>query len=229
MSNKEVVKEDSVDFEPMTMFIVEAVRRIESLFGPAFTKMIAKYALEFHSEKTSDPTPANINDLEEVTKYIMETKSKYPRGYNSLIFGIAMAEKKFEGASGSGSKNIAYNVIKKMIEDSGVLEQLKGKTEDIFEALKEHMKLLSATKIGVPQRVVRESDSVILDEMFENCPHKDVCRKMVEEGVTRMVGGQECVALIGNTAGVSIITGKPLDYKLDTFDQPHCVGRIFEI
>ncbi len=51
----------------------------------------------------------------------------------------------------------------------------------------------------------------------------------ISGGVTRTIGGMECINLITLDAQAEIITKKQLDYKLDGFDEPHRKGRIYEL
>lgn len=228
LESEERVYKENLDPDVIAAFISAAIKVIDSLFGPAFTRMIIRYALEFESEKTGEKPPENIQNIEEVVQYITELREKYPRFYNCLIYGIAKAEKLFEGSTASGAKNLAYNAIRKIIEDSGLLNEVKGKIPKIYEALIRYVEIADSLKATTPQRIVNESEKVILQEM-KGCPWKDACKAMVKEGITRMTGGYECVVLIANSAALSLVSGKPVDYKLDIFDKPKCVGRIFEI
>ncbi len=228
MESDRILVKEIFDPDIVAMFIASAVRVIEALFGPAFTKMISKYALEFESEKTGEKPPENIENIDEVIKYITECRDKYPRVYNCLIYGIAKAEKIFEGSTASGAKNLAYNAIKKIIEDSGLLNEVKGKIPNIYKALVRYIEIADIVKATSPQQVVNESEKVIFEEM-EGCTWKDACKAMTKEGITRISGDQECVVLIANSAALSLVSGKPVDYKLEKFDNPTCKGRIFEI
>lgn len=219
---------ENFDPDVITAFISAAIKVIDSLFGPAFTRIISRYALEFESEKTGEKPPENIPNIDEVVNYITECREKYPRFYNCLIYGIAKAEKMFEGSTASGAKNLAYNAIRKIIEDSGLLNEVKGKIPNIYEALIRYVEIADGLKATSPQRIVKESEKVIIEEM-EGCPWKDACKAMDREGITRMTGDQECVVLIANSAALSLVSGKPIDYKLEIFDKPNCKGRIFEI
>jgi len=220
--------EENLDPDVLAAFIGGAVKVIDSLFGPAFTRMISRYALEFESQKTGEEPPENILSVDEVINYLKERRERYPKFYNSLIYGIAKTEKMFEGSTASGAKNLASNAIKKMIEEVGLLNEVKGKIPNIYEALMRFIEITKSLKAASPQRIVKESEKVILLEM-EGCPWKDACEAMEREGITRLTGDPECVVLIANSAGVSLVSGKPVDYKLEIFNEPNCKGRIFEI
>jgi len=226
-SVEKVVKEN-FDPEIVAMFIKEAVRVIGDLFGSAFVKSIINYALEMESEKIGEKKPENINNIDEAFEYFKEHRDKYPNFFNCFIYGIAKAEKMFEGSTASGAKNLAQTAIRKIIDSSGLLNEVKGKILNIYEALLRYIEIVDIVRATTPQRIVNQSEKVIFQEIGE-CPWKDSCKAMEKEGITRMTGGPECVVLITNSAAVSLISGKLVDYKLDKFNQPNCQGRIFEI
>ena len=58
----------------------------------------------------------------------------------------------FEEALGSGAKSVAYNVILKVISDSGVLDSLEGKTEDVYESLSNYLEMSVAINLAVSQK-----------------------------------------------------------------------------
>jgi hypothetical protein len=61
-----------------------------------------------------------------------------------------------------------------------------------------------------------------------NCIYADACAAFEKEGISRLIGGSECIFLIVTAVGAEIITQKHLDYKLDKFDESERRGRIFE-
>lgn len=227
-STEKVVKEN-FDPEIVAMFIKEAVRVIGDLFGPAFVKSILNYALEMESQKIGEKKPEYIKNIDEAFEYLKEHRDKYPNFFNCFIYGIAKAEKMFEGSTASGAKNLAQTAIRKIIDSSGLLNEVKGKISNIYEALLRYIEIVDTVRVTTPQRIVNQSEKVIFQEIMEDCPWKDSCKAMEKEGITRVTGEPECVVLITNSAAVSLISGKLVDYKLDKFNQPNCEGRIFEI
>ncbi|MBS7250479.1 MAG: hypothetical protein KIH08_07800 [Candidatus Freyarchaeota archaeon] len=229
LESTEKVVNENFDPEILAMFIKEAVRVIGDLFGQAFVKSILNYALEMESEKIGEKKPEDINNIDEAFEYLKEHRDKYPNFFNCFIYGIAKAEKMFEGATASGAKNLAQTAIRKIIDSSGLLSEVKGKISNIYEALLRYIEIVDVVRATTPQRIVNQSEKVIFQEITGDCPWKDGCIAMEKEGITRMSGGPECVVLITNSAAVSLISGKLVDYKLDKFNRPNCQGRIFEI
>lgn len=200
----------------------EAVAR---MFGPVFTKNTIKYTLEFEAEKLGENPPENIETLEGAVEYIQKNIDRYPDGVCSIVYGMAKSERMLEGYSASGSKRMAFNAVKKVMEESGMLSSLQGSTDQIFDAIVKFHELNSLLKVIPPNRFVREENGAKM--IVKNCTCKDACRKLAQEDFSRIVGGKECIILINHCAAAEIITGKRCDYTLEKFDQPTCEGKIY--
>jgi hypothetical protein len=221
-----------VESEPDSQTIVlvgkTAVEETAKLYGPIFTRMASEYALKFEAEKLKERPPENIRDLEAVTNYIIANLGRYPQGYNSLIYGIGKADSKLQGSTGIGARRAAYSAIKSILESSGLLNSIIGTTEDAFEAIYKAEELNKEIKTAVPARYIRgENNQVIV--IVPNCYYKDACNAFVKEGISRIVGGSECIYLIVTNAEAEIITKKQFDYRIDEFGKSECRGRIFEV
>jgi hypothetical protein len=189
--------------------------------------MVSEYALQFEAEKLKEKPPQNIQGLDQVTDYINANLNRYPRGYCSLLYGIAKADSKFWGSTGAGARRAAYSAMKSIFESSGLLNNMIGKTKDSMEAIYLNEKMNKELKTASPARYIRgENNQVIV--VVPNCFYMDACAAIVKEGISRMIGGSECVFLIVTTVGVEIVTEKHLDYRLDKFKEDECRGKIFE-
>ena len=221
-----------VDSEPNAQIILAsakgAVEETSKIYGPIFSRMVWEHALEFEVETLKEKPPESIEGLDGVIDYIVANLEKYPRGYCSLIYGIGKAESKLEGAMASGAKRAAYTAMKSLIATSGLLDNVIGSTDDLFEALKTFVEIEKAMQTASPLHLVRE-DSERVSMAVPECPYKDACRALASEGISRMFGGSECMMLIGLTAAAEIITEKTYDYKLDKFDNPDCTGKIYSV
>jgi hypothetical protein len=227
-NGNEIIVESDADPTFAVSLIKIMAEDTAKLYGPIFTRMVSEYALQFEAEKLKEKPPQNIQGLEAVANYITRNLERYLRGYCSLLYGIGKTESILEGSSGPGSKRSAYSITKTILQSSGMLNNLIGTTEDIFEALDKFEKAQEATKTATPLRFIKGENNQVT-KISNNCSFKDVCRALAKEGVSRLVGGKECVTLIAHTAAVEIITKKTFDYKLDEFDKPECKGRIFEV
>ncbi|MFB0563030.1 MAG: hypothetical protein ACETWM_17665 [Candidatus Lokiarchaeia archaeon] len=220
--------ESEPDSQTIVLVGKTAVEETAKLYGPIFTRMVSVYALQFEAEKLKERPPENIRDLEAVTNYIIANLDRYPRGYNSLIYGIGKADSKLQGSTGIGARRAAYSAIKSILESSGLLNSIIGTTEDAFEAIYKAEELNKEIKTAVPARYIRgENNQVIV--IVPNCSYKDACNAFVNEGISRIVGGAECIYLIVTNAEAEIITKKQLDYKIEEFGKSECRGRIFEV
>ncbi|MEM3586700.1 MAG: hypothetical protein QXO71_05185, partial [Candidatus Jordarchaeaceae archaeon] len=215
------------DAQITVLFAKSAVKEMEKIYGPLFTRMVAEYALEFEAKKLKEEPPPKIQGLDQVTNYIIANLDRYPRGYCALFYGIAKTEKNLEGSLGSGSRRAVYNAMKAIIESSGVFNSIIGSTEDLFEAAAKASELMKANNIGISVRWIRSENALVM--VVPDCPYKDACREYVNEGISRMVGGLECTTLNSQSVISEVITKKRFDFKLDEFDKPECRGRVFEV
>ncbi|MFB0561978.1 MAG: hypothetical protein ACETWM_12315 [Candidatus Lokiarchaeia archaeon] len=227
-SMDEIFVEGEPDGQAVVLFAKGAIEETAKIYGPIFTRLVSKYALEFEAEKLGENPPENIEGLEDVSNYILANQDRYPRGYCAIIYGVGKAEAELQGSMGSGAKRSAWSAMRSMLESSGLLNNLVGTTEDVLEAIDKFNEIGKQIKTVVTVHFIRgESDEV--KEVVPDCSFKGACKALVNEGISRVLGGMECMSLIANTAVAGIITKKNLDYKLDKFDTPECRGRIFEV
>jgi hypothetical protein len=227
-SKNEFIVECEPDSQIFVLVAKTAVEETAKIYGPIFTRMVSEYALKFEADKLKESPPENVQGLEAVTNYILANLNRYPKGYNSLIYGIAKAESKLQGSTGAGAKRAAYIATKAAMEGSGLLNSLIGTTEDMFEAIHKAEELNKAIKTAVSGRYIRgENNRIIV--VVPNCIFKDACNALVKERISRIVGGTECIFLITTNAEGEIVTKKHLDYRLEEFGEPNCKGIIFEL
>ncbi|WXG39806.1 MAG: hypothetical protein WED07_03105 [Candidatus Freyarchaeum deiterrae] len=227
-SKNEYVVECEPDSQTVLFAAKTAVEETSKLYGPIFTRMVSEYALKFEARMLKEKPPENIQGLDAVTNYITANLNRYPRGYNALIYGIARADSKLQGSTGSGSRRAAYSGMKSVLEGSGLLNGVIGTTEDIFEANCKSLEIFKAIKTAVTSRHIRGKNNQVIVAV-PNCAYKDACEALLNEGISRLVGGMECIYLILTIFGPEIITKKHLDYKLEELDKPECKGRMFEV
>nr|MDO8080963.1 hypothetical protein [Candidatus Freyarchaeota archaeon] len=227
-SENEFTIEGEFDSQTGIIFTKIAAEETAKLYGPIFKRMASKYALEFEAEKLNEKPSENIQGLDEVTNYVIANLDRYPGGLCSLVYGVFKADFKLQGSTGAGAKRAAYGAMKSIIMSSGMLNSIVGTTEDVFEACKKFTGTVKSTKVVIPMRLTRgENNQVTV--VYPDCLFKEACRALLNEGLSRAVGGLECVALILLNAGVEIITKKTFDYMLDEFDEPECRGRVREV
>jgi hypothetical protein len=220
--------ESEPDSQTIVLVAKTAVEETAKLYGPIFTRMVSEYALQFEAEKLKESPPESIQGLEAVTNYILANLNRYNRGYDSLIYGIAKAESKLQGSTGAGAKRAAYSAMKSILESSGLLNNIIGTTGDVYGAIYKAEELNKEIKTAVSAHYIRgENNQVTI--VVPNCAYKDACEALLNEGISRVVGGSECIYLIVTNAEAEIVTKKHLDYKIDEFGKLECKGRIFEL
>ncbi|GEM_PF-904737 len=220
--------EGELDSRTIVFVAKTAVEETAKLYGQIFARMVSEYALQFEAKKLGEKPPENISGLGAVTDYILANLDRYPKGFNALIYGIGKAESKLQGSTGAGSRRAAYSAMKYIMESSGMLSSIVGTTKDIFEAIYKAEEINKEIKTAVSARYIREKNNQVI-EVVPNCPFRDACSAIIDEGIGRLVGGSECICLITTNAEAEIITKKQLDYKIEEFGKSECRGRIFEV
>ncbi len=223
----EFVIEGEPDNQTILLVAKTAAEETAKLYGSSFISMVSEYALHFEAEKLKEKPPQNIQGLDQVTNYILQNLNRYPRGYCALLYGIAKADIKFWGSTGAGARRAAYSAMKSILESSGLLKGTIGKTKDPFEAIRMNEKINQELGTASSASYIRGENNQVIT-VVPNCIYIDACTAFEKEGISRLIGGSECVFLIVTTVGAEIITEKHLDYKLDKFDASECRGRIYE-
>ncbi|MEM2135800.1 MAG: hypothetical protein QXG44_13180 [Candidatus Jordarchaeaceae archaeon] len=167
--------------------------------------------------------PKNLHELEDVANYILANPDRYPNGQYLLHHGTLKAEIDLQG--GIGLRKVTKEVMKNLLEASGLLKSLVGTTESAYEAVK--MLPLREMKLIKRLHCVRAEGKNEVIGTISDCPFKDSCRALVEKGMSRRIGGLHCTMLTFGTVAVEIITGK--NFAPDKIEEPHCIGRVFEI
>ncbi|MEM3587422.1 MAG: hypothetical protein QXO71_08895, partial [Candidatus Jordarchaeaceae archaeon] len=212
----------------ITFSALIAIEETGKMYGPIFMEMVSKFALEFEARRLNEKPPENTQGLNAVFNYIMANLDRYPYGFNSLIYGLVRTQKELEGSIAVASKRASKIAMKNILQSSGMVNDVIGTIQDPLEAMKKALEFEREAKTGVPGRYIKgENNELIL--IFSNCPFQDACKAFLEEGITRIVGGLECVILITGAAEIEVVTGKNFDYKLEKFLEPECRGIIFEI
>ncbi|MEM2145981.1 MAG: hypothetical protein QW279_11515, partial [Candidatus Jordarchaeaceae archaeon] len=132
------------------------------------------------------------------------------------------------GSIAVASKRASNIAMKNILQSSGMLNSIIGTVEDPLEAMWKALELEKEAKTSVPGRYIRGNNNELI-LIFSDCPFQDACKAFIDEGITRIVGGLECVILITGAAEIEVVTGKNFDYRLEKFLEPECRGRIFEI
>ncbi|MBS7287927.1 MAG: hypothetical protein KIH01_04085 [Candidatus Freyarchaeota archaeon] len=232
--NYGVVMEKSFRCELNPAFMLFSVKfvadKIVETFGPVYRRFIVTYALKFESEALDESTPDGIEDLEQLNNYLLSKIEKHPKSYCALIYGMSKADQLLQGGSGT-ARTASSIAIKRLLEDSGVLNQLINSTDDPYEALTKTEELFVSINTGLPgevkfQKLVDGNVRVIVSD----CPFLDACEKMRFEGLWRPDGTPECYLLTRSMVVAEIITHKRYDYRVEDLNPPEsCKGYLFPI
>lgn len=206
-------------------FAKTAILEVAKIYGPIFTRMTTAYARAFLEEKLKEKIPEEIQGLDDITNFIVANLDRYPEGQCALIYGLRKTVNKLEG--GGDSRRAAYGAMKNLFESAGILKNVIGATENAYDALK--MLPVKEMKQVTRYHYIRGKERNEVTAIYSNCPYKDTCRAIMDEGMQRIIGGLQCIFLNCALATVEIVTRKSFDYVLEEFDTPDCKGRVFEV
>lgn len=229
-----VVMEKSFKCELNPVFMLFSVKftadKIVETFGSVYKRFIVKYALNFESEMLDEAPPDGIEDLEQLNNYLLSKLEKYPKSYCALVYGMSKADQLLQGGSGT-ARTASFAITKRLLEDSGILNQLIGSTDDPYEALVKTEELFVSMNAGLPGDVKFQK---IIDGKVRvticNCPFIDACEKMRFEGLWRPDGTPECYVLTRSVVIAEIVTGNKFDYQVEDINPPeNCSGYVIPI
>jgi len=229
--SSDVVMEKFFKCELNPAFMLFSVKftadKIVEIFGPVYKRFIVKYALNFESEMLDEEPPDGIEDLEQLNNYLLSKLEKYPKSYCAIVYGMSKADQLLQGGSGT-ARTASFVILRRILEDSGVLNQFIGSTDDLYEALVKTEELFVSMNAGLPGGV--KFQKMIDGKVrltIRDCPFVDACEKMRFEGLWRPDGTPECYALTRSVVIAEIVTGKKFDYRVEDINPPeNCSGYV---
>ncbi|MHA1606137.1 MAG: hypothetical protein ACTSWP_01105 [Candidatus Freyarchaeota archaeon] len=226
----EKIFKSEVDPALMLSFVKFAAEKMAETFGPTYKRLIIEYALKFESELLGERPPETIDDIEQLANYLLSRIEKHPKSYCALVYGMSKVDQLLQGGSGT-ARSVSASVLKKIFEDSGMLNQLIGSTANPYEALTKVEELLASIKANMPGEIVLQNlSNGNLRIIIRDCPYVDACKRMRSEGLWRPDGTPECYLLTRSTVIAEIITGKQYDYKVEELTPPErCSGYVHPI
>ncbi|WXG44943.1 MAG: hypothetical protein WED04_13090 [Promethearchaeati archaeon SRVP18_Atabeyarchaeia-1] len=207
--------------------MLDSVKQLEKIYGPVFSKMTVRFAVEFEAKKIGDQAPPAIETLQDCAKYIMQNTDKYPDGISSIVYGSCKAENALQGGIGSGGRTSTKQGMKEINVQTGAASAY-SKTANTTEVCR--MQLDLAKKMGIMVGETQLSgDENSVTVAYERCRFADACKAILQEGIRRVGGGLECTNARAGTSSIELATGLAHDFDVVTFDPPHCVFRIFKV
>ncbi|WXG44942.1 MAG: hypothetical protein WED04_13085 [Promethearchaeati archaeon SRVP18_Atabeyarchaeia-1] len=216
-----------VDSKSILQFLKSAVKEQESFYGPVFSKMVAKYAVEYEARKVGDNTPPSVENIDQCVSYILDKNQKYADGISAIPYGIARTEKMLQGGIGPGARNAAKDAMKRLAEKIGTAS-LYGKVTSTIEAWKKHLDFAAMTHTKVEVLTVTGDENSALAKV-EECHFSDACRAMMQENILTVTGKIECVIGKTDSSILEVITRATHDYELLAFNPPQCSFRMFKV
>lgn len=214
----------------MLLFAKFTADRIVETFGPVYRRFIVEHALKFESEMLGESPPEGIEDLEQLSNYLLSKLEKYPKSYCALVYGMSKADQLLQGGAGT-ARTASFVITKHLLEGSGILNKLIGSTDDLYEALVKAEEVFVSMKAGLPGdlKFQKMKDNRVRVTM-RDCPFTDACKKMRSEGLWRPDGTPECYVLTRSVVIAEVVTGKKFDYRVEDLNPPEsCSGYVFPI
>jgi hypothetical protein len=216
-----------VDARLILDFSALAVKEQERIYGTAFSKMVAKYATEYEAKKIGDQNPPPTDNIDQCIKYLAQNTGKYKDSFSAIPYGIAKAEKMFEGGIASAARLAAKEAMIRLAEKTGTAT-LYGKVTGTTEAWKKDADFERKMHALVEDAIISGDENSAVGEIQE-CHYEDACKAMLAENILTIGGQLECAVAKVDSATIEAITHHPHDYKLLKFDPPMCSFRIFKI
>jgi hypothetical protein len=202
-------------------FFAEGVEGQAKTYGPVFSRLVAQASTAFVAEKVNEQPP-NIDTLKESVSYIAGKLAKYPRAYCALAYGVGKAISMLEGAVGSGAKVFSASLMKPIMLKNG-LDKILGHSSETFEAAQKWAKFTESIGFadkGVVSLSPKNGSEIAVK--VTGCDYADACNKIVQEGISRVIGGTVCAWAVAYTAASEMGTGDQHDYKMNKVEPPNC-------
>lgn len=198
----------------------------EKTYGPVFTELYIKYALQFAAQKYGGTPNEAIKTLDQLEKFLISVSDKHPYALNAVIYAGSKAESDLQGKSGAAVRIGMIGLSRKMMKEPSANER----SVDIDQLLATFQKTLIQLELAHCEVGYRKNDDESFDIIWPNCHIKDACRLAHDEGsLGRIIGGMQCVSCAGMLQFLKLLSGRDWDYELLEFDKPHCVAKIFMV
>lgn len=213
------------DFRNLTELIINGVRGEEKVYGPVFISKMVKYALQFVAQKSGEVPPENIENLDQLTEYLLSRSDKCPP-YCAAMYAQLKTENDFHDQTGIGTRVEMITMVRKVIE--------KPKEETVKNIDIDFV--LSAVRQGgiemktVPHEMgYKKNEDGSIDVIYPICYFSEVCQLALSQVLLdRPDGRMRCGALGEFGCQVlKIATGHEWDYDVLEFNKPHCIVRFY--
>lgn len=215
------------DLKILMPAMLDSVKHLEKIYGPVFSKIVAKSAAEFAAKRIGDQTPPLIETLRDCVNYIMKNIDRYPNGFSAIVYGSCKAENTLQGGIGSGGRTSTKEGMKEINVKTGAASTY-SKTANTTEVCKTQLDLAKKMGIMVGETEVG-GDGNSATVTYQGCRFSDACQAISQEGIHRLGGGLECTNARAGSSSIELATGCAHDFEIISFKPPKCVFRIYKI
>jgi hypothetical protein len=103
------------------------------------------------------------------------------------------------------------------------LDKILGHSSGTFEAAQKWEKFTES--IGFADKGVvslSQKDGREVAVRVTGCDYADACNKIIQEGISRVIGGTVCAWAVAYSAASEIGTGDQHDYRMTKVEPPNC-------
>ncbi|WXG39335.1 MAG: hypothetical protein WED07_00630 [Candidatus Freyarchaeum deiterrae] len=213
------------DPQSFVELIIGSQKKEENMYGPVFTNRFIMHALKFIAKKFGEESPEDIQDLNQLAKYIISICEKHPRAYNAIIYAQAKTENDLQGQIGVGIRVAAMGFSRDAVKSSSV----EGRVVDVDDAISKLHQYTVAMKVCPPEFGYRKNGDGSVDLLSPNCYAMDGCRQAFDEGVKRPDGRLNCGTSAFICQFLKLVSNYEWDYELKESYKPHCLVKLYMI
>ncbi|MEM2958853.1 MAG: hypothetical protein QW261_11205 [Candidatus Jordarchaeaceae archaeon] len=217
---------EKVDDNVQVDIMIKGMKDQEKMYGPVFTAKIIKNSLEFLAQKTGEPQPQNIKDLDQLENYLVSEALKYDKSICVLSYAQIKTENELQGQTGAGTFLQAIGVTKKMVDVSTV----KERNIDVEKSLHMFRNTIVGLKVAPVEMGYKKNGNGSVDILFVDCPTKDACQKAFDEGLLKRPDGRlRCSSGAVACRFLKLLTNFDWDYERVEAYKPHCIFNCYMI
>ncbi len=219
---------DRADPRACTELVITGAKDVEKLYGPAFAKEVIKYALKAVAAKTGEEPPQDINDLNQLTDYLISKSDKLRTPpYFLAHWAVYVTEKKLEGSLGAGYRMSEKGQFVKVLSTDGNEKLSEMNMDAVLSKLR---KLAINMKVAPIEFGYKKNQDGSLDVFHGGCYYLDGCRMSQKDALLhRPDGRMPCGMSAFIVQFLKESTGCEWDHTVLEFDKPYCITRLFMI
>jgi hypothetical protein len=217
----------AVNLKILVPAMLDSVKHLESIYGPVFSKMVAKFATQFEAGKLNDPSPPLVEKLQDCVNYVMQNIEKYSDGFCAIVYGSCKAENNLQGGIGSGGRTSTKQGMSEINIKTGAASAY-NKTINTAQVCRAQLDLASKMSVMVGETEVSGNDDSAT-VTYKNCRFADACETIYKEGIRRVGGGLECTNARAGTSSIELATKCTHDFEVIEFKPPKCTFRIYKV